>query len=102
MDECDCARECPKRAQFERWREQYRGSDDETRAASKPIDIANAELVLGLMERFNYKNIAAVLEEDAEILQLLEAESYGYKRDEQERMDELEAETEAMKAKAHT
>lgn len=54
------------------------------------------------MERFNYKNIAAVLEEDAEILQLLEAESYGYKRDEQERMDELEAETEAMKAKAHT
>lgn len=51
------------------------------------------------MERFNYPNLAAVYEEDAEILQLLEAESYGYKRDEKEKMDELEAEAQAMKAK---
>lgn len=42
-----------------------------------------------------------MLEEDAEILQLLEAESYGYRRDEEERMEELEAETEALKAKAY-
>lgn len=51
------------------------------------------------MERFNYPNLAAVYEEDSEILQLLEAESYGYKRDEKEKMDELEAEAQAMKAK---
>lgn len=54
------------------------------------------------MERFNYRNLDEVLEEDAGILQLLEAESYGYKRDEKERMEELEAEAEAMKAKAQT
>ena len=52
------------------------------------------------MERFNYPTLADVLDEDAEILQMLEAESYGYKRDEKERMEELEAEAEAMKAKA--
>lgn len=50
------------------------------------------------MERFNYPNLAAVLEEDAEILYLLECESYGYKRDEKEHMEELEAEAQAAKA----
>ena len=51
------------------------------------------------MERFNYQRLADVYEEDAEILQLLEAESYGSKRDEKEKMDELEAEAQAMRAK---
>ncbi len=46
------------------------------------------------MERFNYPNLAAVREEDAEILYLLECESYGEKRDEQEEMEEQLAETE--------
>jgi len=49
------------------------------------------------MERFNYSNLAAVYEEDAEIYYLLECESYGYKRDENERMDEIEAEAERLK-----
>lgn len=44
------------------------------------------------MERFNYPNLAAVREEDAEILWLLECESFGYRRDEKEKLDELEAE----------
>lgn len=43
------------------------------------------------MERFNYPNLAAVYEEDVAILRLLECESYGIRRDEQEKLDELEA-----------
>jgi hypothetical protein len=50
------------------------------------------------MERFNYPNLAAVMEEDSEILYLLECESFGYKRDEQEKLDEREAEFEEQKA----
>ena len=50
------------------------------------------------MERFNYPNLAAVRDEDADILWLLECESYGYKRDEQEKLDEIEAETERQRA----
>lgn len=38
------------------------------------------------MERFSYPSIAAVLAESAELLQLLEAESYGYKKDQEERL----------------
>lgn len=54
-------------------------------------------MVLGLMERFNYPNLAAVYAEDASIFALLDAESYGYKMDERERMEELEQETESMR-----
>lgn len=43
------------------------------------------------MERFNYPNLAAVRDEDAEILYLLECESYGNRRDEQEELDERQA-----------
>ncbi len=43
------------------------------------------------MERFNYPNLAAVYKEDMEIIRLLELESYGRKRDEQEELDEAEA-----------
>lgn len=50
------------------------------------------------MERFNYPNLAAVMDEDAEILYLLECESYGNRRDEQEKLDEREAEFEEQKA----
>lgn len=49
------------------------------------------------MERFNYPNLAAVYEEESEIMYLLECESYGYKRDERERMDEIEAEAERLR-----
>lgn len=44
-----------------------------------------------MMERFNYPNMAAAYDEDSRILQLLEAESYGDRRDEEERIEELEA-----------
>jgi hypothetical protein len=49
------------------------------------------------MERFNYPNIAAVYEEDASIIQLMEYESYGYKLDQKEEMAEQEAEVERLK-----
>lgn len=42
------------------------------------------------MERFNYPNLAAVYAEDMEILRLLELESFGKKRDEQEELEEAE------------
>lgn len=44
------------------------------------------------MERFNYPNLAAVYAEDAAIFQLLEAESYGYKADEREKLEALQSE----------
>src|SRR5688572_16573034 len=98
MDDGNSPCERPKRTEFERWREAYpRGSDEAARAASKPHDIATAELLLGLMERFNYPNLAAVREEDAEILYLLECESYGYKRDTEEELAEREAEAERLR-----
>jgi hypothetical protein len=43
------------------------------------------------MERFNYPSLAAARAESAEILQLLEYESWGYKKDEEEKLAELEA-----------
>lgn len=49
------------------------------------------------MERFNYPNLAAVLAEDAAILAMLEAESFGYKQDEKEKNEELLAEAEAAR-----
>lgn len=41
------------------------------------------------MERFNYPNLAAVRKESTELIYLLECESYGRKRDEQEELDEM-------------
>lgn len=52
------------------------------------------------MERFNYPNLAAVEAEDARILYLLECESYGLRRDQQEEMAEQEAELEAQRMSA--
>jgi hypothetical protein len=46
------------------------------------------------MERFNYPNLAAVLAEGAEIIYLLECESYGRKRDEQEEIEEMKEKAE--------
>lgn len=51
-----------------------------------------------MMERFNYPNIKAVYEEDAEIFHLLAAESYGIKRDEQEEFEDQQAEIDAQRA----
>jgi hypothetical protein len=44
------------------------------------------------MERFNYKSIKKARKESAEILQLLEYESWGYKQDEKERLARQQAE----------
>lgn len=50
------------------------------------------------MERFNYPNLAAVYAEDAHLMYLLECESYGYKRDQQELQEQQEAEIAAQQA----
>ena len=47
------------------------------------------------MERFNYPSLKAARKESTELLQLIEAESYGYKRDEEERLAELESSADA-------
>jgi hypothetical protein len=52
------------------------------------------------MERFNYPNIAAVEAEDVEILQLLEAESWGKKMDDEEELAAREQEMENNRMKA--
>lgn len=90
----------PKRNEFQRWRDadwtnEYGEFDESVRAANKPREIAEAEIILGLMERFNYPNLAAVYAEDGAILRLLEAESYGYKQDEKEKLEEMQREAEA-------
>jgi hypothetical protein len=46
------------------------------------------------MERFNYPNLAAMLAEGAEIIYLLECESYGRKLDEQEEIEEMKEKAE--------
>jgi hypothetical protein len=50
------------------------------------------------MERFSYPSLEAVRAESTEILQLLELESYGYKRDELEAQAEREEELAQQKA----
>lgn len=49
------------------------------------------------MERFNYPSLAAARAESAEILQLLEYESWGHKRDEQERLEEEQEKLDAQR-----
>lgn len=49
------------------------------------------------MERFNYPNLEAVYAEDASILQLLELESFGDKRDEREKLDAMEEEADRLR-----
>lgn len=57
-------------------------------------------MLLGLMERFNYPNLQAVKDEDAEILYLLECEHWGRGKDEEEEMQEREAEIDSQIAQA--
>lgn len=46
------------------------------------------------MERFNYPNLKAAMNEDARILYLLECETWGRKRDEQEQLEAQQRELE--------
>jgi hypothetical protein len=48
------------------------------------------------MERFNYPNLAAVYEEDAAILQLLELESYGDRADQMEEIERKQSEVDDL------
>lgn len=49
------------------------------------------------MERFGYPSLAAVKAESTELLYLLECESYGFKRDEKEQLEQqLEQQTAAL------
>lgn len=56
----------------------------------------NAEILLGIMERFNYPNLAAVRAESAELIQLLEYESWGFKKDEEEKLANEQARLESQ------
>jgi hypothetical protein len=51
------------------------------------------------MERFGY-TLKQAKKESSEILLLMEAESYGFKRDEKEEMEEQKAEHSRVAAKA--
>lgn len=48
------------------------------------------------MERFNYPNLAAVYEEDASILQLLELESFGDRADQMEEIEQMRSQVDNM------
>lgn len=52
------------------------------------------------MERFNYPNLAAVMAESTEVVYLMECESYGRKRDEQEELDEMKRDAEQSQLEA--
>lgn len=52
------------------------------------------------MERFNYPTLADVKAESAELIYLLECESYGRKQDEQEELEDMKAEAEQERMKA--
>lgn len=58
-------------------------------------------MILGLMERFNYPNLAAVYEEDSEILKLLELESYGDRADEKEELENMRNKIDAQGGESH-
>lgn len=48
------------------------------------------------MERFNYKKLKEVWKEDAAILMLLDAESYGDRMDQEEEIAEMKARLESQ------
>lgn len=48
------------------------------------------------MERFGYGSLAKMRRESAEILYLLECESYGDKRDQEEEIERMKEEAEAQ------
>jgi hypothetical protein len=50
------------------------------------------------MERFNYPNLEAVYAEGAEVLHLLELESFGDKADEKEKLEEMESRAEQLES----
>lgn len=52
------------------------------------------------MERFNYPNIEAAENEDMRILYLLECETYGARKDHEERIAELESQIHNMDSQA--
>jgi len=52
------------------------------------------------MERFNYPSLSALAKESADILWLLECESYGKRRDDDEELAERMAEAEAQEQEA--
>lgn len=48
------------------------------------------------MERFNYPNLAAVYDEDAEILRLLDLESFGDRADQIEEANQMQSRVNTM------
>lgn len=89
------ARGSPKRDEYVAWQQRYDVANDENvRRLTKPIDIARAELELGILERFNYPSLAAMRAESSELLLLIELESYGEKHFEQLEIARMKAEAE--------
>jgi len=52
--------------------------------------------MLGLLERFSYGSLANVRDEDAEVLRLLHLESFGDRRDQEEKLAELESQAQRV------
>ena len=52
------------------------------------------------MERFNYPNLAAAEAEDMRIIYLLECESWGKRRDDEEELEESRQEAELARMRA--
>lgn len=52
------------------------------------------------MDRFNYPDLASVEAEDVRIIQLLEAESYGLRRDQEEEIEEQKQNAELAQMRA--
>lgn len=52
------------------------------------------------MERFNYPDLASAENEDLRILYLLECESWGKRRDEEEELEESKQEAELARMRA--
>ncbi len=92
MDERHHACFCPKRHELAEWRESNLTTDVTIRRATKPDAIARAELILGILERFNYPSLTALYAEDGELFALLDAESFGDRGIEIEKAEQMQAE----------
>ena len=80
MDGSDRWRLRPFRTAIARWRAVPGGIDADGRPVNKPSELAQAELILGICERFGQLP-GAVLAEDVSLLRLLHLEDLGGGRD---------------------
>jgi hypothetical protein len=60
-----------------RWRAVGGGTASDGTTVGKPPELAQAELILGILERFPGYTLSTLYEEDAELLRLLKIEEMG-------------------------